>query len=89
MAREASVLEMPQAIEAERDALRKEIAALRAAWPTGSVDDPTPGIAYADEEGGWWIALVGDGLGPFGSRDAAIDAAAGLNQSCKTEGDST
>lgn len=79
---------------AERDRLRAEVAALRAAWPVipSEVTPRNPGVLsfWRDQ---WWYGTrpgVGYALeGPYPTRDAAIDAAAGLNKTCKTAEDST
>jgi hypothetical protein len=62
--------------EAERDRLRAEVAALRAAWPDATDDGPeyfphmACGTILKDEEG-WSVNSV---IGVFPTRDEAIDA---------------
>jgi hypothetical protein len=56
-----------------------EVRALRAAWPAADDDCRTDGILDWDERG-WWVVHANDSLGPYPTRDAAIDAAAGIDR---------
>lgn len=71
------------------------VARLRAAWPTATPDhdhDAFPSGVLIGDDDGWWVTrerTVGELeyvelLGPFSSRDAAIDAVIGIG----TEGPS-
>jgi hypothetical protein len=74
------LLEVQCGLQMDRaEAAEAREKALRAAWPAANDDCKTDGILDWDERG-WWVVHANNSLGPYPTRDHAIDAAAGIDR---------